>query len=514
MQNHGGNQRIEKLLLDRGMLTVEDVLRARRHPSLSQGIGKVLESLGLLTEDEFLNMLAEASGAQRAGLAGVELDWAMAETLSFDLCDRHCAVPLHLEGRTVVVAMRDPGDLTVVDELRFRLGTGVRPVVAAEREIRDAIGRLFPEQVARRHADEDEVIHEARTRGLKPVTDQRSSRENEVRQGYLAWIAKGEKPGRGGSSVSLPCEQLAAVRLVHEGLTLAAVEGASHLRLDLFPDEVALRFRMAKEWASARLLPEPLAMWVVWHVKTLCGCSVGPLARPVVTPLPHSEAQGATSWFRVFLLPVANGHVVLASLVGAQVDYSSEILWEPQEAALRPWWERLQQGGDAFAAGRMDGAEEQLIAACEAAEDLGEKGRVPLAESLSQLARVVGAVGRYDDARALFGRALAVREAALGSESPHLVPVLSELGDALVRLGIQADAQAQLRRALDLVVGAYGPEDLEAAWLLERIGHIAAAQGRTKEAMECLERADALTGLLLDGVRNPWSLLCQGQPAS
>lgn len=495
-----GDHRQERLLAERGLLAPADLERVRRHPARPEGLGRVLEALGILTEAEFLRLLAEANGTEAVALAGLSLDWAMAEALSFELCVEHRALPLGLEGRTVIVAMADPGDLASVDAIRFRMGARVRPVVAAEHEIREGIRRLFPEQAARRLVSEDAVVHEAQTQGLRPLEDQRPEAEARLRDDYLAL---GASPGRGEGAApvrELVCEHEAAVRLVNEVLLLASAEGASHLRLDLFPDRVTLRFRKAGRWEASTALPEALFLWVLWHVKTLCGLPVGPLSRPAQALLPLPEAGGDTRWFRVFVVPVRDGHRVLASPLFGQVDLSSELLWEPEASFLKLWWGRLQEGVEAFAAGQIEAAEAHFASAAETAEDLGEAGQVPLAESLSHLARVVAVAGRHEDACALQTRALAVKEAAVGSDSPLLVPLLSELAEERVRLGVLPDAVALLRRAVSLLELAFGPEDLEVAWLLERIGQLSAAQGRTQEAMECMAESDALASLLLEGL--------------
>lgn len=499
MSTKTGYDRLEQLLIDRGKLAPADVLRVRQHPARLGGMGRALEALGILGEEDYLALVAEANGTERVSLIGAELDWAMAEALSFALCVRHVAVPLRLEGRTVVVAMRDPGDLAAVDEIRFRLGTRVRPVVAAEHEIREGIARIFPEQAARQLAEQDAVLHEVRTRGLLPVADLRPEVEGRVRQDYLSWVASGGDLGSDDGTPVLPHEYLAAVRLVHEVLVTAAAEGASHLRLDLFPDRVALRFRRGGAWGASTALPETLAMWVTWHAKTLCGLPVGPLSRPLQALLPLPEEAAGLRWFRVFLVPVRDGHRLLVSPVAPEVDLSKEVHWEPEDPALGPWWQRFQAGAEALGAGRSEDAEAQLVAAAEAADDLGAAGRVPLAETLSHLARAVEASGRPEDARALSARAVAVKEEAVGGDSPLLVAGLVEFAEVLVRLGILGDAVAQLRRAVSLVELAYGPEDLEVAWLLERIGQVSAAQGRTQEAMSCIAEADALTRTLLEG---------------
>lgn len=104
-------------------------------------LGTNLLELGAVTEEA----LAQALGAQHGcpALWGeLGLDQKALALLAPDRVDRLEAVPLRLEGRRLAVLVRDPRNLTALDELAFATGKEVRPVVVAE-------SRLF--ELMRRH---------------------------------------------------------------------------------------------------------------------------------------------------------------------------------------------------------------------------------------------------------------------------------------------------------------------------------------------------------------------------
>ena len=515
--------RILQRLIDRGQVSADDLARARRHPAVQrEGIGRALELLGLLSEREYLGVLAEEAGTEVVELEDVgQYDWALAEAASFELCARYLALPLALEGQTVVVAMRDPGDLRAIDDLRFRLGTRVRPVVARQGALRDALQRVFPEEASRHLAREDAVVHEAQTRGLLPVVDSRPEVEARLRRHYLAYLDSSVQPEQGAAETrhrtaakarregatgesrepepQLPHEYLAAVRLTHELLVTAVAEGQSHVRLDLFGHRARVQWRSGGAWQPPAALPEALSLWVIWHAKTLCGLPVGPLEQAVQAPYglvaPPDEA---VRWFRLFFVPVRDGHLLLAQTVLPEVDLGPQALLEPANPRLGRWWRHYNQGLVAASAGRLEVAEAALLAAAEAADEAGEPGRLPLADTLERLAEAVDAAGRPDDAQVLYERALGVKQQAVGPDSPLLVSCLVGLGELDARQGRFEEATERLRAALSRVELAYGAEDLQAAWLLERVGRVCAARGQTGEAASCQQEADALVRRLLE----------------
>jgi hypothetical protein len=52
-------------------------------------------------------------------------------------------VPIALCGRSLTVALTDPTNLALIDELSFRTGCRIRVVIAAQDEIRRASARLY-----------------------------------------------------------------------------------------------------------------------------------------------------------------------------------------------------------------------------------------------------------------------------------------------------------------------------------------------------------------------------------
>ena len=99
------------------------------------------------------------------------------------------------------------------------------------------------------------------------------------------------------------------------------------------------------------------------------------------------------------------------------------------------------------------------------------------------------ALGRHAEAEALYGRALAIHEKALGPEHPDTADSLNSLALAFFDLGRYAEAEPLLRRSLAIREKAFGPEHAEAATALANLGLIYGFQGRYTEAEPLYRRA-------------------------
>src|SRR5438093_12003843 len=83
--------------------------------------------------------LAERYRYEFVDLRGVHLDLELFHSTQVDLMFRYNFVPLRMEGNSLVVAMADPSDLIVIDEVSALLGRPLIINVATLSEIQDLL---------------------------------------------------------------------------------------------------------------------------------------------------------------------------------------------------------------------------------------------------------------------------------------------------------------------------------------------------------------------------------------
>jgi len=114
------------------------------------------------------------------------------------------------------------------------------------------------------------------------------------------------------------------------------------------------------------------------------------------------------------------------------------------------------------------------------------------ATAINNIARIHEKRGRYDEARQLDQRALAIRERVLGTDHPHVALSLSMLANGEARRGNFAEAQALHERALGIREQALGPHHDEVAESLNDFAAVLVKQGRYADARPLFERALAI----------------------
>ena len=131
--------------MDLGFLTDERVKmileEQRQRPS--ELFGQVAIGMGLMTDEQLVQGLAEQMGMQVISLAELVVPPNVLAMITEPMAQLYRVVPVSFEDNTLTIAMCDPQKLSVLDELRSFLGYDVRAVVATEKDVLKALERYY-----------------------------------------------------------------------------------------------------------------------------------------------------------------------------------------------------------------------------------------------------------------------------------------------------------------------------------------------------------------------------------
>lgn len=138
------SQLIGEILLRNGAIRPDDLEEALAWQVLYGGrLGTNLLELGLVNEEALAVALGQQHGCEHA-FGELELSNSMAQMIPPVLARRHELFPWRLEDRRLKVITADPASsLEILDDLSFRSGRTVRPVVAPEYRVHQLLRRHF-----------------------------------------------------------------------------------------------------------------------------------------------------------------------------------------------------------------------------------------------------------------------------------------------------------------------------------------------------------------------------------
>jgi type IV pilus assembly protein PilB len=135
------------LLVDAGLITGDQLRQALDLQKAKGGrLGDLLLDLRFLSRESLLAFLGDKCGVSTVSLS--EYGAVPADVLALlpePIARRSRMIPLRREGDTLTVAMADPLDVFLTDDLRLLTGCRIHAVVASEEEIRSAIEARYGE---------------------------------------------------------------------------------------------------------------------------------------------------------------------------------------------------------------------------------------------------------------------------------------------------------------------------------------------------------------------------------
>jgi len=233
----GTGLKIGELLVKEGLITREALEKAlSEQKSSGYRVGYNLVKLGFINEVELTRMLARQFRMPAVDLSNFEVDPRIAKLIPAELAQRHLVLPLKREGRTLTVAMADPSDLGVIDDLKFITRYDIFPVIAGEYTLRNAVDKHYGD------SSEDvlqNILGEMEDDGDVEVVEEK---EEEVNASVLA-AAIDDAP---------------VVKLINGILTDAVKKGASDIHFECFEHEMRVRYRI--DGALMEIMKPPMKL--------------------------------------------------------------------------------------------------------------------------------------------------------------------------------------------------------------------------------------------------------------
>ncbi len=146
----GGKKKLGELLcekqyLNRSQLELALAEQAMKH----QKLGQILLALGYITQGQLNEALALQVGIEKVNLAEVTVSPEVIALVPAEVVSKYNILPLWFENGRLAVAMSDPFQVQVFEELRLVSGYSVRRYYAEPTQMENAILKFYGSNVAR-----------------------------------------------------------------------------------------------------------------------------------------------------------------------------------------------------------------------------------------------------------------------------------------------------------------------------------------------------------------------------
>ena len=137
-------KRLGELLVERKVITTEQLQTALNIQKAKGGLlGQILVSLGFATEEAVAQAVTAQYGFPYLPLKNYAIDPELLRLIPENVARQYCLVPVDHIGDTLTIAMADPLDARVIEDIEMLSRCSVQIFIATGSEVMEAIQRSY-----------------------------------------------------------------------------------------------------------------------------------------------------------------------------------------------------------------------------------------------------------------------------------------------------------------------------------------------------------------------------------
>ena len=274
-------KRLGRVLVSAGLITEEQLEGALGEGS-GRSLSAVLVDQGVADEMTIARTIAENMGLAFVDIGAVEIDPTATTLLQVDLARRHICLPIKIQDDELVVAMSDPANIFAIDDLRIVTGYDIRPVVAAESDLLQAIDRFATMQ--------------------ESVDDMVTGVEN-------LSTGVGDEEEEGGADDEAP-----VAKILNHVVTEAIRQGAGDIYIEPGEHDIRVRYRIDGVCQEVMRSPKKIHRQLISRLKIQCAMDISERRIPQDGRF-GVVLDGKSVDFRVAVLPTVQGEMSVMRLL-------------------------------------------------------------------------------------------------------------------------------------------------------------------------------------------------------
>lgn len=212
------NKLLGEILLKKSLITQEQLNQALKDSSGQEDmVGNILISKGLLKEEELLKALSEQFNlVYLARLKNANISTDAVKAVPAKFVQHYGFMPISLEGSVLTVAVYNPMDVWLAENIKLNLGFRVNRVLTSRREVEEAVKKYYGSVAG----TVDKIMEGKAGQGTKLTKDQSVE------------------------DIEKNADEASVIKLVNQIITEAIKMRATDIHIEIYADKVILRYRI------------------------------------------------------------------------------------------------------------------------------------------------------------------------------------------------------------------------------------------------------------------------------
>ena len=269
-------KRLGDILVESGFLNASELAEAlSTQKETGKRLGEVIVESGLMTEFDILRAVSSQYDYPIIDLTSIEVDPKATALLTQKFCEENVVLPIGFDDDKLVVAIDDPMNITIEDELQFQTGYQITMMLATHSSIMDAVKVNYGKESAAKAAEE------------------------------LGQDLAGEEIDE-NSDIAEAVNSAPVVKLVNSMIDYAIRAGSSDIHIEPMEDRVRVRIRI--DGVMQEIMSNPLSARdaIITRIKILGGMNIAEKRIPQDGRI-TTEINGEEVDMRVSILPTVTG---------------------------------------------------------------------------------------------------------------------------------------------------------------------------------------------------------------
>jgi type IV pilus assembly protein PilB len=242
-----------QLLIDRGIIAPEQLQRAldeQRHSNAQKLLGEIIVERGMATEEQICEALANTYGVPFARVTPRITDPKAIGLLPKEFLEQHTVLPLFCVENTLTVAVAEPANVFLAEEIERVTGKDVQFVAATAKDIRATLQTYLPDDKV---FVIDDIIDEVKPEDFTLLEQKKIEDIADLEQ------AAGDSP---------------VVKLVNYCIYNAVKDGASDIHIEPSDGMLRVRYRIDGRLVEKLRPPHQMGAALSSRIKIMAGLDI------------------------------------------------------------------------------------------------------------------------------------------------------------------------------------------------------------------------------------------------
>lgn len=247
---------IGEILVEKKMITRDALeIALKEQEKTNEKLGEILIKLGYLDKGNMLDVLGEQNKVRVKVIDDRDLKLDVLAILPAEYMKEKMVLPLRKNGKKLMMAMANPKDTFLIDELQMKTNMVIKPVLAMESNIMEYLEKYIHKKETQTETQTENVLDELNKFAEEDIKIENNYKDEDIVS-------------------SLGSDSAPVVKGVNAIIVKAVKLQASDIHIEPYEKEIRIRYRLDGLLITVKKMPKHIMNAIVSRIKIMCDLDI------------------------------------------------------------------------------------------------------------------------------------------------------------------------------------------------------------------------------------------------